>query len=439
VSIPESVSSISSDAFYKCPKLEKIVVDSNSQYFSNDENGILFDKDKTMLYHFPNSNGIKDYTVPETVKIIGSYAFKGSNIVSVIMSDSVTDIYGFAFNECKKLKIVIMGNGVKSIGGQAFMDCPELSKLTIGNSLENLGMEAFANCDGIKRVVLPGTIKTMGLFPFFACEGLETVTIHDGVTTLGTSMFIHCKSLKSIYIPATVTTISDNVFMNCTGLRDIYFAGTPEQWEAISKEPIASYVTVHFNVTHFHEYKGVVTEPTCTEKGYTTYICECGDSYVEDYVNVISHSLIKYERVISVPSCTETGEKEIVERCGSCNKVISRETVTISALGHTPSTAVEENYVAPTCIEDGSKDIVLYCSVCDEEISRETITFKATGHADSDNNGYCDACDELLDPTVECECNCHKDGIKGFFWNIKIFFSKIFRTNKMCECGVVHY
>lgn len=33
---------------------------------------------------------------------------------------------------------------------------------------------------------------------------------------------------------------------------------------------------------HEHDYDAVVTEPTCTERGYTTYTCECGDSYVDD-------------------------------------------------------------------------------------------------------------------------------------------------------------
>ncbi len=34
-----------------------------------------------------------------------------------------------------------------------------------------------------------------------------------------------------------------------------------------------------------HNYESVITEPTCTEQGYTTYTCECGDSYVDDYVD----------------------------------------------------------------------------------------------------------------------------------------------------------
>ena len=49
---------------------------------------------------------------------------------------------------------------------------------------------------------------------------------------------------------------------------------------------------------------------------------------------------------------------------------------------------------------------------------------------DPDGDGYCDACNELLDPTVECECNCHKEGVSGFFWNIRKFFIRIFRTNQ---------
>ena len=63
----------------------------------------------------------------------------------------------------------------------------------------------------------------------------------------------------------------------------------------------------------------------------------------------------------------------------------------------------------------------------------------ATGHADKDGNGYCDADNELLDPTVECECNCHKSGISKFFFNFILFFQRLFGANKECACGVAHY
>jgi len=40
---------------------------------------------------------------------------------------------------------------------------------------------------------------------------------------------------------------------------------------------------------HKHEYVAVVTAPTCTKQGYTTYTCSCGDEYIDDYVDALGH------------------------------------------------------------------------------------------------------------------------------------------------------
>ncbi len=43
-------------------------------------------------------------------------------------------------------------------------------------------------------------------------------------------------------------------------------------------------------LNHDYTYNVVTVDPTCTEKGYTSHICKCGDSYEDSYVNVISHN-----------------------------------------------------------------------------------------------------------------------------------------------------
>ena len=181
-----------------------------------------------------------------------------------------------------------------------------------------------------------------------------------------------------------------------------------------------------------HAYTSkITTAPTCTETGVKTFICSvCGDKYTES-INATGHS---YSAVVTAPTCTEQGFTTYTCECGDAYVVDY-----VNALGHTLANAVEENYVAPTCTESGSKDIVVYCSVCEEEIKRETETLDATGHADNDGDGYCDADDELLDPTVECECNCHKSGITKFFFKFILFFQRLFGLNKTCACGVAHY
>ena len=36
---------------------------------------------------------------------------------------------------------------------------------------------------------------------------------------------------------------------------------------------------------HTHNYSASVTQPTCTTQGYTTYTCNCGHSYKDNYTN----------------------------------------------------------------------------------------------------------------------------------------------------------
>ena len=54
-----------------------------------------------------------------------------------------------------------------------------------------------------------------------------------------------------------------------------------------------------------HNYESAVTDPTCTEKGYTTYTCSvCGDSYKDGETAAKGHS---YTDAVTAPTCTEKG------------------------------------------------------------------------------------------------------------------------------------
>lgn len=392
--------------FPYCDKLTKITVDSENQYFSTDESGVLFNKDKTKLVYYPSGLKETHYFIPQGVTRIEQYAFYDcDNLTGVTIPKTVTSIADDSFVECDSLEEIYY-EGTKA----------EWKNVSVSNSNGSLVYASmffydveYGHLHSFEAVVTPPTCTEKG-YTTYTCECGYSYT-DDSVSATG-----H-RYTSEITIPATHMTEGEKTFTCSCG--DTYT-------ETIDK--IAA-----------HNYESVITEPTCTEGGYTTYTCECGHSYIGDYVDVFHRSTKQYERVITSPTCAEEGSKEIVTRCIDCNMIVNREIIAITKLPHSPEDAVEENYLAPACTINGSKDVVVYCSVCDEEISRETVTLDATGHADNDGNGYCDVCNELLDPTVGCECNCHKDGISGFFWDIKMFFSKIFRTNKMCECGVAHY
>lgn len=118
-----------------------------------------------------------------------------------------------------------------------------------------------------------------------------------------------------------------------------------------------------------HNYESVITPPTCTDDGYTTYTCkDCGKTYDEEFVPALGHDFENFKVIIPV-TCTTDGKKE--RTCKRCNYVDSE---VIQKLGHDYVTTV----VPPTCTADGYTKHV--CSRCNDTYNDPEIV-KATGHA----------------------------------------------------------
>lgn len=75
---------------------------------------------------------------------------------------------------------------------------------------------------------------------------------------------------------------------------------------------------------HVHSYNANTTNPTCTAQGYTTYTCECGDSYISDYVPAKGHT--EGEWVVTKPA-TEAAKGEKMLYCSECHAVIRTEEI----------------------------------------------------------------------------------------------------------------
>ena len=89
----------------------------------------------------------------------------------------------------------------------------------------------------------------------------------------------------------------------------------------------SSYATFRCVEAHEHSYTAVVTPPTCTEKGYTTHTCACGESYVDTYVDALGHAWDN-GKVTKEPTATETGIRTF-----TCTRCSATKTETIPATG----------------------------------------------------------------------------------------------------------
>lgn len=139
VTIPASVTSIDKYAFTSAAASQGYYVDPQNQYYSNDEKGVLFDKNKTQLQHAPlNLNG--KYVVPDTVTTLVDYCFDGCDkLTELEVGNSVTAIQTSAFGTCTHMKTLTIGNGVQDVGN-LFSRCnlPELETLNLGSGFTKI-------------------------------------------------------------------------------------------------------------------------------------------------------------------------------------------------------------------------------------------------------------------------------------------------------------
>lgn len=149
VTIPNSVTSIGQASFLGCFRLTAINVESgNTAYYS--ENGVLFNKDQTMLVQYSAGKTETTYILPERVKNIAGMAFSGcSALMQVTIGNSVTNIGGYAFENCSALRQVTIGHSVASIGEHAFYNCSALMQMTVQAVVPPV-IEAYT-FDGVSR------------------------------------------------------------------------------------------------------------------------------------------------------------------------------------------------------------------------------------------------------------------------------------------------
>ncbi len=158
-------------------------------------------------------------------------------------------------------------------------------------------------------------------------------------------------------------------------------------------ESIGSLESTNKETCHVHSYIHCITLPTCTEYGYTTYTCACGDSYQDSYTEATGHSWDS-GKVTVEPTCTAEGVKTYTCSCGD------QYTEPIPKAAHSYTSKV----TAPSCTKKG---YTTHTCVCGDSY-RDTYT-DATGHSwDSGKVTAEPTCTTEGVKTYTCPCSAQK-------------------------------
>ena len=289
VTIPDSVTSIGSHAFYGCSGLPSVSIGNSVTSIGADAfrrcsglSSVHFNADSCTYAgssSFYDCNNITTFTFGDNVKVIPNYlCFEMSGLTSVTIPNSVASIGACVFMYCSGLTSVTIGNSVTSIGNGAFQGCSGLTSVTIPNSVTSIGVSAFNDCinlssiivanensvydsrnncnaiietasntliAGCKNTVIPNSVTSIGDGAFYNCRGLTSVIIPNSVTSIGNYAFYNCRGLTSVTIPNSVTSIGNNAFCNCTGLDTVYLM-------PLVPPTLGSYVFSDYSSYHYY-------------------------------------------------------------------------------------------------------------------------------------------------------------------------------------------
>lgn len=250
---------------------------------------------------------------------------------------------------CTDTKIVISstynGYPVVAINKNAFQYNSTITSVTIPNSVTIIGQHAFGTCANLVNVNIPNSVTSIGLGAFAYSGKLTTIIIPSSVTEIGSGAFSNCTNL-TIYCEAESQPSGWNSRWNSSNCPVVWGYGsgnehTHSYTSEITTAPTCTtsgirtytcsecgesyteYIAptghtdsngdnycdtcgTYIEPSHTHNYTSVVTAPTCTEQGYTTYTCSgCGDTYKANYTDALGHSFIELGSVYKEATCTE--------------------------------------------------------------------------------------------------------------------------------------
>lgn len=144
-------------------------------------------------------------------------AFEKTEIIELIIPNTITKIDGYAFRYCKKLTKVTLPKGLSVVAYKAFEYCESLKEVTIPSSVERIGGDAFRSCTNLQSVTISQGVKTIGSYAFWGTN-IKKITIPSSVDNIESCAFGDTKSLSEAIIDDSdgIISVDSNAFSrNC--------------------------------------------------------------------------------------------------------------------------------------------------------------------------------------------------------------------------------
>ena len=379
--------------------LKEIAVDADNENYSA-QNGILFDKEKTILYCYPNAISSTIYSIPSDVETIFTYAFYGTASLRVVTNGGAVSSIGIsAFAECSSLFSINLGSKLESIGSSAFNGCKSLLAVSIPQSVSSIGLAAFRNCESLaaftvnslneeyvaengvlyslsenknktqliaypaaktdKSYKIPDDVMVVASYAFFGAKNLESVEMGTVLLDIRSYAFSDCPVLSRVTLGATVSNIGECAFLNCPSLKNMKIGRNVNS--------IGNHALGYYYIETSDEYKLYDDFSITTPANTVAYQYAYNNNITLETDGDCAHTYSYVYDIVS-PTCTKGGYTEYA--CTYCGTHFRRTEV--EPLGHEESDWIVDKEA--TYSSKGKRHKV--CDRCEEITVTETIPMK---------------------------------------------------------------
>lgn len=163
-----------------------------------------------------------DIEFPSQLKTIRSYAFQEcDSLQEVILPEGLTELQDYAFYSCDYVKHVYVPGSVATIGNYAFYYNIRMKELELNEGTVNIGYDAFYQCYQLKALHCPSSLRFIDGSAFAYCYALADVRLNEGLTRIADNAFYHCDALTEITLPSTLMRADASPFDYCDNLRTV--------------------------------------------------------------------------------------------------------------------------------------------------------------------------------------------------------------------------
>lgn len=215
--LPSSLKNIDENAFTNLlvPWLNFEISEHNEDFSVQD--GVLFNKDKTLLIKYPIGKQELEYIVPHTVKQIAPNAFRyAMNLRKLVLSSSLENIGEEAITAVSNLQYIDFSKTkLVEIPRELCASCNNLVEVKFPPNLRKIGRGAFYGDNSLRRIVLPNELTEIAECAFGDCPNLFAINIPESVAKIGDSAFTQCTSLSALSISKNASVGSNAIPEHC--------------------------------------------------------------------------------------------------------------------------------------------------------------------------------------------------------------------------------